>query len=233
MPSSGSAGRRRFLVCGTGHSATGWASRALTDLGLPCGHETVFDWKGDSGSKQRWASLRGDAAWPAAGWFDRLEGTERIVHLVREPLRVVRSLLGIRMFADRCDCHPEQPGVHLATPYARFMLSRLPSLQEPEDELGRAIRWVSGWTHHIAHEARLGQLEYRRCRAEDLQDPDELAQLARWLGSRATPRQAAQANRTLGTRTNTHDPVELEWREVEAHPLGEELVGHAEELGYR
>lgn len=42
-----------YLIVGTGRSGTVFMARLLTSLGVPCGHESVFDWRGI-----RWAEKK-------------------------------------------------------------------------------------------------------------------------------------------------------------------------------
>ena len=42
-----------YLVTGTGRCGTVFMARFLTSLGVPCGHEAIFDWRG-----YRWAEKR-------------------------------------------------------------------------------------------------------------------------------------------------------------------------------
>ena len=43
----------RYLVTGTGRCGTVYMARFLSNLGIPCGHEAIFDWRG-----YRWAEKR-------------------------------------------------------------------------------------------------------------------------------------------------------------------------------
>lgn len=49
----------RYLITGTGRCGTVYMARFLTSLGIPCGHEAIFDWRG-----YRWAEkrLKGEVA---------------------------------------------------------------------------------------------------------------------------------------------------------------------------
>jgi hypothetical protein len=42
-----------YLITGTGRSGTVFMARLLTSVGIPCGHESIFDWRGI-----RWAEKR-------------------------------------------------------------------------------------------------------------------------------------------------------------------------------
>lgn len=43
----------KYLVTGTGRCGTVYMARLLTSVGIPCGHEAIFDWRG-----YRWAERR-------------------------------------------------------------------------------------------------------------------------------------------------------------------------------
>lgn len=43
----------KYLVTGTGRSGTVYMARLLTSVGIPCGHEAVFNWEGFDEAKRR------------------------------------------------------------------------------------------------------------------------------------------------------------------------------------
>lgn len=43
----------KYLVTGTGRCGTVFMARLLTSVGIPCGHETIFDWRGLEIAKSR------------------------------------------------------------------------------------------------------------------------------------------------------------------------------------
>lgn len=43
----------KYLVTGTGRSGTVFMARLLTSVGIACGHECIFDWRGIRGAKMR------------------------------------------------------------------------------------------------------------------------------------------------------------------------------------
>lgn len=45
--------RLNYIVTGTGRCGTVWTARFLTSVGINCGHETIFDWKGLHWAKKR------------------------------------------------------------------------------------------------------------------------------------------------------------------------------------
>ena len=43
----------KYIVTGTGRCGTVYAAKFLTSLGIPCGHETIFNWQGLEFAKKR------------------------------------------------------------------------------------------------------------------------------------------------------------------------------------
>ena len=43
----------KYLVTGTGRCGTVYMARILTSIGIPCGHETIFDYRGTRGARKR------------------------------------------------------------------------------------------------------------------------------------------------------------------------------------
>src|SRR5574343_413925 len=43
----------KYLIVSCGRSGSVWAARFLTGLGIPCGHESIFDWRGLRGAMKK------------------------------------------------------------------------------------------------------------------------------------------------------------------------------------
>ena len=157
--------RLRIIVTGTGRSGTGFASRWLTSVGIPAGHEAFFDWRGLEHAV-RLLALRephfvGECSWEAAPFLnsDPLRDA-LVVHQVRHPRRVIESCLRVP--------------VGVMPRYERFLFEHLPVVRRYKTELDRtACRWVH-WNRMI-EEAIQGR-EYYFWRVEDGTDG-----LLRWL----------------------------------------------------
>lgn len=238
----------RFVVAGSGRSGTGFASRALSMLGIPTGHEAVFDFdRVSSGTPARWArpkvypghepyeeELVGDASLAAVAY---LEKVDFVVHLLRHPLDVLASWLGSPFFAAECSCH-EEPLEHLRTPYFVFMAEELPSLLDlpADDELGRAIRWTVGSNDLIASRLLESQQRCLVAKLEDLDGPelgllvDAISSEIGFAAYRSVPPELVLEE--LGADVNRHPRASLDLDEVLEHPLAEELVDHAHDYGY-
>ena len=157
--------RRNFVVCGAGRSGTGYMSKALSALGHPCGHEAVF---GPLMRTAQFGALQGDSSWLALPYLDDLPSNAVIFHQVRNPLQVVRSLVGIRMLSS-------------PSPYLDFIAEHAPEVIDQPDEIARCMAYWVVWNRRIARHAD-GTRPYVRYRVEDL-EPAVFSQFAGLLGS--------------------------------------------------
>lgn len=80
----------RFIVTGTGHCGTGYVAHLLRSAGINCGHEGVVDCFGEW--SKDWALLEAECGWPVGHCTEWLWHSD-VYHLVRHPLRVIRSWL--------------------------------------------------------------------------------------------------------------------------------------------
>lgn len=109
-------GNLKCLVTGTGRCGTVYMAKLLTSLGVPCGHESVFDWNGLEGAIKRlkghkdntlskisqencndpnWIdpkTIQAESSYMSAPFLDNciLKHT-RLVHVVRNPVDVINS----------------------------------------------------------------------------------------------------------------------------------------------
>ena len=91
---------RRFVITGTGRCGTAWMSRALTVLGIRCEHEGVFNPRTlADGTWRARLDRRSGCSWLALPVLAELPADVAVFALVREPLAVIRSLMGIRFFS--------------------------------------------------------------------------------------------------------------------------------------
>lgn len=76
-----------YVVLGCPHSGTGYMSRLLTSAGVPCGHEDIFTF-----DVRHRLDLRADSSFFAVAHVKHpIAADARKVHVVRNPLMVVRS----------------------------------------------------------------------------------------------------------------------------------------------
>ncbi len=203
-----------FLVTGVGHSGTKWAARLFTHLGHECGHER---WHGPG----RYSGMStSDSSWLAVANLEAVPAGTRVVHLVRDPLAVVNSMLRAGFLDD------------WTNPYARFVAYHRPDITVGGDLLDRTIRHACRWDEPLSARSDRTVL-----RVEDAADPDTAAGMVasatgHWPGRENV---AAVLDR-LGTRVNTHRRPDagrqVSWPDIHAHPRGRELAARAEWYGY-
>jgi hypothetical protein len=148
----------RFLVVGSGRSGTQYASRLFTDLGIPCGHEALFHLTPASGE-----ILVGDASFGAVAYLYEFQGI--ILHQVRHPLRVLRSILATAFF--------DSPDRYLF--YYRLIESVLPQIDQRKSSLQKAMYYIAEWNRLCEQAAAMSW------RIEDL-DAETLSRASSLIG---------------------------------------------------
>jgi hypothetical protein len=150
-----------YLVVGTGRSGTVYLARLLTSVGIPCSHERIFNGNdiddsvrilsGD-GQSSACSSHCGlddsmqpvaESSYMAVPFLDHPLLTDcAIVHVVRDPLHVIRSFLNhIRFFRDDCG--------ERARPAEQFIRRHLPHLNFLPDAVSRACYFYLRWNQMI------------------------------------------------------------------------------------
>ena len=151
-------------------------ARFLTNLGISCGHEAIFDWFGIEMAQKRllgqrtiqtsicsmynhiseeiaenWfdpTTVMADSSYMAAPYLDNpLLKDVKIIHLVRNPLKVLSSWVeDIHFFDDE----PRNGLEH----YRQFIYSHLPQIKYKPTEIERACRYIIEWTKLIENSKR-------------------------------------------------------------------------------
>lgn len=235
---------RRFIVTGCGRSGTKWAAQALTAAGLPCGHEIVFHPRVRRPMWSRW--VPGEASWLAVPYLGRLGGVT-VVHQVRHPLDVIRSLCDIKLFDPGAGrlwyrvpdvrlrrasarllhrvCQPrsqELPSGVLHSDYARFVHHWCAPVASEVGPLAKSTRYWMIWNALVEPFASL------RVRLEDLQ-PGSLAlhEVIDHLGGGAASA-ADGVSRTINRRAVSES---LTWDDLPLH-LVDDVRAQADRYGY-
>lgn len=102
----------KYVISGTGRCGTLFAAKILTDLGIPCGHEAIFDTNGIDGAIKRlkgelpiscsnisaksgnwikYSEIIADSSYMSAPFLDRFDAD--IIHIVRNPIEVISSFV--------------------------------------------------------------------------------------------------------------------------------------------
>jgi hypothetical protein len=159
-----------YLVVGTGRSGTLYAAKLLTALGKPCGHERIFtggeptvtlptiEQGGENSACGKHFGLEFDGPPVAESSYMAVPFMEHeclknstIIHVVRDPLNVIRSFLNNLLFfrEDRASFRhaPEQ-----------FLYEHLPHLDFLPDPVSRACFYYLRWNQMI--EESIGDRKY-------------------------------------------------------------------------
>lgn len=213
-----SANHPLFVITGTGHSGTGWASKFFNELGYNCGHEKYLRYDGYRGLPSS------DSSWMAMGHLRHLSDVP-MIHLVRNPLDVVRSFLrsGTYLTLDTTSKHTQ------------YTYRVLPALTW-DDELGRCIIRATMWD--LAMKERPNTL---RVRIEDMHlGKKEAVRTAVKMVKYATGDKQPRVNvrdalAKLGTNINAHHRdvySDVSWADIITHPLGNLMICRARLHGY-
>ena len=213
----------RFVITGCRRSGTVYSSTLLSKLGVPCGHETIFFPSAllDRTSLDWPTTWLGDASWLAAPYLKNLPPSTLVLHQVRDPLAVIRSLMRTKFF--------EQPSA-----YRRFAELHEPGL-ENGTALERAMHYWTAWNLLTERASEVEHLRYRRYRLEDL-DQTFLVELLDEIG-RPVPDDLDAVFASVPSDTNSegskeHD-AEIRWDTLPTGPVADELIELAERYGYR
>lgn len=192
----------RFVIVGTGRSGTRYISEVLTASGIRCGHE---QWWGLGGRSMR---LDGDASWLATFQLDGYHG--RVFHQVRDPMKVIRSLVGLDLSSRQRD--------RRWTQYRALVMGGLSN-----DPVLDAMRIVDMW---VTESERVAE---RTWRVEDV-DAELISEIAEAIGKQATPQVNIPHN--LNTRTDIKQVVDLDWGGLPNNALKNRIMDHAARHGY-
>lgn len=194
----------RFVVTGTGRCGTGATARLLTDAGIRCGHEEVFTKHG----VRRHVGPVGDSSYLAVPHLDGFPGV--VVHQVRQPLAVVRSLVGTGFMARR----------------DLWTAPVLPLVDVVGDLVEDTMAYVVTWNERIERRADL------RLAVERIDD--QLEELLVALGRADRLESARGALAALPGDVNTRARAEgLDtWDDLPAGPRRDALMAMAERYGY-
>lgn len=216
-----------FVVSGCGRSGTGHTAAVLTALGAPCGHEAVFHagtYAGPSIGSGRLAwprNIAGDSSWFAGPFLGRLPEGSSVLHQVREPLAVIRSLLRSGM-------------LDAGAPHRQFAEESVPELALGGPTV-RAMRYWIEWNRMVESAADYEDLRYRRHRLEDL-DAEGVIALGEFLGLErkrdVVQRVLDSRPRNFNTRGDKRRDAAVTWGSLPKGALLDELVELARSYGY-
>jgi len=134
-----------FVVTGTPRSGTKYLARVLSSCGIDCGHEKRFNpWEAVWSEPRRDDRPFGDSSWLVVPFLDQLPATTKLLHVVREPLKAINSIIGTGHF-------------EWASDYTWFLLKHagLTYSTDPEQVKVNAQRFWVTWNTRIENSGRV------------------------------------------------------------------------------
>ena len=172
----------KYLVTGTGRCGTVFVARFLTSVGIPCGHESIFDWRGYRWAEKRLAgeeplelSLVSKAKYDGKEWKDidgwinlnemQAESSYMSAPFLNEELlqgvpviHVVRNPIKVvNSFCNYIDYFKDGKGTNS---YEQLIYRYLPELKKDMPQYDRACLYYIRWNQMIEkHKAFFHKIE--------------------------------------------------------------------------
>lgn len=167
----------KYLVVGTGRCGTVFCAKLLTECGINCGHEAIFDWRGFTNGcniikgKEKIKTSKCSEG----NWFDPNKIVEaessymvvpylnnsmfrniKVIHVVRHPLKVISSFSkDVNFFNRKEDVF-----------YENFVERYIPNIRNISDPLSKICYFYLEWNKLIEKYCR--NKKYIRLKVEDL-----------------------------------------------------------------
>ncbi|MCH9731592.1 MAG: hypothetical protein K0U84_18280 [Actinomycetia bacterium] len=128
----------RFVVCGTGRSATTWAAAVFRICGLPVTHQKVFTWDSVAKRDWMWGDSVGEASYmsvPLLAGIAEREPDTVIILLRRDREAVAASWVGRDGFRNP----KARPEFHAC------VRDMFPTVFDVDDPYKQALRYVDAW----------------------------------------------------------------------------------------
>lgn len=160
----------KFIITGTGRCGTVFAARFLTSLGVPCGHESIFDYR-NTGVKERilnpnkrfisecstndfidgirqllpeWvvpSETQAESSYMAAPYLNMQEIADvPLIHVYRNPIKVVSSFIFTLNYFSNTTP---------ADPWEVKIYETLPALYDIDTQIERACYYYCKWNDLI------------------------------------------------------------------------------------
>lgn len=124
----------KYVITAPARSGTKYVATLLSEAGMKCGHENVFNsWGSNYTRAPRWqdeSHYYGDSSFIVAPFIPEVKHKLATVHLVRPPLDVIRSIVGIAHVGNN------------RAPWVQFLNAHINITQFPPGPQRAAAYWV-------------------------------------------------------------------------------------------
>lgn len=204
------ASKPEVVFTGTGRCGTTHVSELLTRAGYHCSHEKYFTPEGPLHRNfRRSHRARADASWLAVPFLPDPE--IRAIHVVRNPLDVIRSFFNIGFF--------DAEFAHLRPRFVGFARTHFDFSGDPMRD---CLRWYVDWN------TRCEAITYRRLAIERIEESRD--QLSAWLDFEVPP---VAISKDTNTRPKlVEKPVDDVRCRISEYPEFASLEAMAHRYGY-
>jgi hypothetical protein len=213
-----------FIGTGCGRSGSQFMARLLTDLGVRTAHEEFFTAHTTSADHFQewldWSGTSGEISGLAACHLPLIPTDMKLIHIVRNPVAVIASLIGLR------DLEREQRWL----PNVKFNFRHIPEMNHDDAPVVLAMKYWVFWNRRVS--STFDRLQSQRVLVECML-PRELHSLIDWLGYTTTRRACEGSMEKFGSRTNSgaRSPS-ISLRTLPPGALKDRLVADAIGYGY-
>lgn len=211
---------RRLVVAGTGRSGTGYMAAALSAAGLKAGHENVYSPNGVSWRTWEHATPYWDAdcSWLSVPHLAKFKADSPggiIVHIARDPLKVISSLVRMNVLSD----------AYKGNPYTEYKRRHCPESFGYADVIDRAAHFWVHWNRRTEpHADRMWQIE-----KIGVQQLNEIFEV---IGYQPPEGAVERAIESTPTNTNTYGPgPTVTWDDITPE-LASDVQALAGKYGY-
>lgn len=199
-----------FIATGHGRSGTLWTSQFFACLGFPTLHE------GQYSPTHHGPLVWNEVSWLAVPFLDDIDTSVPLLRVVRNPYQAVMSGMQLNM-------QNEKRG----TPFDTFLADHSPEIVEPNDKLGRIIRWVTMW------DAPIDDRPHRVIRPDTDTSKDLQRIVTYATGSGMSIHAIDRVKRQLGDKINARKrTVGITRQQIKRHPDGWRVQERAKRFGY-
>lgn len=180
----------KYFVTGAPRGATHYISYLLTACQLYCGHESVFDFTGDSNIRVRQNDWIGDASYIGAPFSD--PGIIKI-HWMRDPLKTIASLVSKGWLENE------------SLPFVGFISSYAPAFTREKNPIARAARFYVDWhelacsgsTFHWYDASLSSNLIFELAESINMQVPENIENIISMMPKNISPRMESEPKISL------------------------------------
>jgi len=173
----------KFIITGCGRSGTNYVAERLNAAGIKCGHESVFK---VNEIKENSKNYDGDSSWFSAPFLGKEYSSAKILHIVRDPKKVIESFHRIGMcntstlrhifFGQSFLINAKRYNFNFVKLYNRYryvmahrnLLQTYTTCWEKETEFERLCEYWYQWNKAIEERVDKYNLPYMICRLEDV-----------------------------------------------------------------